>query len=171
MSRLLLAAVIGLLSTTTALMPAESKAPIKAKKPAAKVQPGKGCGTAVASSGAIFNSYIARVRPKVENNWYLADGKNHVVLSVTVAADGSVTDLALTSSPTNTQAEQAATDAFNKAQPLESLPTGTGPVRLTMTFDSFADPHGDSNRNLSLRMDAQKTEPPKTDTPPSSGAQ
>lgn len=96
-----------------------------------------------------YNAYIGALRAKVDNNWYLADGRNKVIIALHVAPDGSVTDLDITSTPKNSEAEQAASDAFNKAQPLPALPAGSPPVKLTLTFTSTADPHGDNDRDIS----------------------
>ena len=84
------------------------------------------------------------------SNWHelMQDGKNHVVVTALVNADGSVDNIQIVSSPKNNSAEQAGNEAFAKSQPLESLPAGTPQAKLTMTFDSFSDPHGDSNSNI-----------------------
>jgi TonB family protein len=116
-------------------------------------------GTKPGPFSAAYTAYINRLRAKLENKWYLADGRNKVTLSVTVSNDGSVTDLELTSTPRNTQAEQAASDAFNQCQPLETLPAGSSPVKLALVFESFADPHGDNNRNLTGTVTPIATKP------------
>lgn len=116
-----------------------------------------GGNTVTGASGALnsaYNSYLNVLRQKVDNQWYLADGNNHVVISMTVGTDGSVTELDITSSPKNTQAEQAASDAFNHCQPLAVLPAGSNAVKMTLTFDSHADPHGDNDRHITGRIDA-----------------
>jgi TonB family protein len=121
-------------------------------KPAAKAAaPAKSASNAALQSA--FNAYLDNVRNKIDKNWYVADGKNHVTLTMDLSADGSVTNLNITSSPSNTTAEQAASDAFNQAQPLGALPGGTQQIKLTLTFDSTADPHGDSNRSIGAKVD------------------
>jgi hypothetical protein len=104
------------------------------------------------ASAAAYNAYINTLRGRLANKWFLADGNNHVILAATIAADGSVTNLDLTSTPKNPAAEQAASDAFNGCQPLQALP-GTCAARLTLTFDSTADPHGDSTSKLGGKID------------------
>ena len=106
-------------------------------------------------SGA-YKGYLDSLRARVDGKWLLADGKNHVVLAVDVAPDGTVTNLNLTSSPSNTAAEQAASDAFNQSQPLGMLPSGSPPIRLTLTFESTADPHGDNNHSISAKLDVNQ---------------
>ncbi len=106
-----------------------------------------------------FNSssagaYLDRLREKMDKHWYLADGTNHVVIKATVSANGTVDNVELSSSPKNEAAEQAANEAFLKAQPLESLPSGSGDKCLViLNMDSFADPHGDSQRTVKSRME------------------
>jgi hypothetical protein len=105
-------------------------------------------------NSAAYNAYLGRLRAKILDKWMMADGKNHVVLTANVNQDGSVADMSVVSTPTCTPAEQAASDAFNQSQPLESLPGNMG-AKLTLTFDSTVDPHGDSTSNLGCRLDPQ----------------
>jgi TonB family protein len=126
-----------------------------AKRPAAaKAAPAANHAASDAALTAGFNAYLNTLRGKLDKNWYVADGKNHVTLTADVAADGTVTNLNLASSPSDTKAEQAASDAFNASQPLTSLPGGVQSVKLTLTFDSTADPHGDSSRNIGSKVDS-----------------
>lgn len=101
-------------------------------------------------SNAANTAYVNRLRGRLMNNWHelMQDGKNHVVITALVNAVGSVENIEIVSSPKNNSAEQAGNEAFAKSQPLEPLPTGTPKAKLTMTFDSFSDPHGDSNSNI-----------------------
>lgn len=122
-----------------------------AKKPSAAPPAG---GNNNAAINAAFNSYLNSLRAKLDKNWYVADGKNHVTLSADVAIDGTVTNLNITSSPSDTKAEQAASDAFNSSQPLQALPGGVQSIKLTLTFDSTADPHGDSSRQIGSKVDS-----------------
>jgi len=141
---------LGVILCASAIAAPPSKAP--ARKPA----PQKGGGGGSNNNGALtaaFNAYLDQLRVKLDKNWYVADGKNHVTLSVNVASDGGATGLELTSSPSDTKAEQAASDAFNGAQPLSALPSGVESVKLTLTFDSTADPHGDSNRSIGAKVE------------------
>jgi len=129
-------------------------------KPAAKAS---GTHTSGALNAA-YTSYINRLRSKLDSKWYLADGKNRVTLTLNVDKTGSVTDLKIVSSPTNTQAEQAASDAFNQSQPLEYLPSGSPPIKLTLVFESYADPHGDNNRSINGQIDQVIEKPASSST-------
>lgn len=105
-------------------------------------------------NNAACSSYLDRLRSKMDSNWYLPDGTNHVTIKATVGQNGSVDNVEISSSPKSESAEQAANEAFLKAQPLESLPSGSGErVKLVLDFNSFADPHGDSRRTISSRIE------------------
>lgn len=112
-------------------------------------------------SGAL-DAYLARLRPKLVNNWILADGKNHVEIKAVMHADGSVSDVTVKSIPNNVLAEQSANEAFAAAQPFEPLPSSVATTAcLSAIFDSSADPHGDSTSNISLRLDPGTSSPDK----------
>lgn len=96
---------------------------------------------------AAYTAYLARLRGKLLNYWDVPNGKNRVTLSTVVNADGSIGDVSLSSAPKNADAEIAGSEAFAKSQPLEAVPGG-GQVKLVLTFESSADPHGDSNSNV-----------------------
>jgi hypothetical protein len=100
-----------------------------------------------------YNAYLNKLRAKILSSWSPAEGKNKVILQAVVGNDGSVSDLTLKSTPPNPQAEESANAAFAQAQPLEPLPANSPNARITLTFDSFSDPHGDSSANLGTRMD------------------
>lgn len=101
-----------------------------------------------------YTSYIERLRQKVLPNWDFPPGKFRVILTTTVNSDGSSAEPTLSSTPHSDAAERAASSAFAQAQPLEGLPAQSTPTcRITMTFDSSYDPHGDSSSNLSARID------------------
>jgi TonB family protein len=139
-------------------------APLQVRRPAGnQAVVKKGCDLSPQ-----YNAYIGRLQNKVLNKWntLLADGKNNVTLAATVATDGSVTNVSVRSTPNNAAAEQAALDAFNGSQPLETLPTGSQPVLITFTFVSTCDPHGDSNSSMSARM--APVTAPSVGPPPSS---
>lgn len=102
---------------------------------------------------ASFNAYCDSLRNKLDKGWSVADGSNKVTVTADVDKDGSVTNLKISSNPTSTAAEQAASDAFNFAQPLTALPAGVQSIKLSLTFDSTADPHGDSSRNIITKVD------------------
>jgi len=110
------------------------------------------------------NNYMARLRDKLDQNWELPDGKNKVTIITTIARDGSTSDMSTSSAPSNQDAEQRANEAFAKVQPMESLPGSAGErVKLTVTFDSFADPHGDTNRNISTQLDPVAASQPQSE--------
>ncbi|HEY9787041.1 MAG TPA: TonB C-terminal domain-containing protein [Candidatus Obscuribacterales bacterium] len=118
---------------------------------------------------AALNSYWNRLRQRVQNNWLIPDGKNHIVLTANIQADGSVGDVTVTSNPANQQAEQTCTDAFSKSQPLEPLPQGIAAAKVTITFDYNYDPHGDGSSRLygmivpvAQGQAQQTTSPPET---------
>jgi hypothetical protein len=105
---------------------------------------------------AAYNAYLNRLRHKVLNNWNVPDGKNQVVVQAAIAVDGTLGEISAVSTPGNEAAEQAATAALSLAQPLEALPAQSPPVRLVLTFESTADPHGDSTSNLSSKLEPLK---------------
>jgi len=120
-------------------------APIHHKAPPAR--------RAASTNTPVSQAYLARLRSKVLRNWIIPDGKNHVVLTATLNSDGSAETASLTSSPKNDSAEQAGNEAFAKSLPLESVPTGIAtPAKLVLTFESSADPHGDSSSNLYTQL-------------------
>ncbi len=84
--------------------------------------------------------------------WQFPSCNNQVTLTVEVASDGSVSNLSLSSSPKNTEAEQKANDAFNAAQPLAALPSGCAGATITCMFESKAD-QWDSHANISVKLD------------------
>lgn len=133
-----------------AIAQAKKKAPVKP----AQRQGGPNLNTAA------INNYLSNLRDKLDQYWELADGKNRVNLTATLAADGIASDISVSSTPSNQAAEQAANEAFAKAQPMGGLPAGAGErVKLTVIFESYADPHGDSNRNISTKMDPMASAP------------
>lgn len=117
-----------------------------AKAPA-KVAPPKKV-TSVNNSAAL-TGYWNRLRVRLQNNWQVPDGKNTVVLTASIAADGSTTDVAAEGHPKDSQAEVSATEAFNKTLPLEALPAGVSSAKLTVNFEYQYDPHGDGYSKLS----------------------
>ncbi len=152
---LLVSCGFSLASTRTA----EAVEPLRlAAKPAAKASPVKR-PAAVNLSGA-YTAYLDRLRGKVQPNWTFPDGKNHVTLQVQVEPDGTASNITLSSTPKSEPAEQAANAAFAQVQPLAPLPDKSPAVKVTLTFDSFSDPHGDSNSSLTGRLDP--VVPPKS---------
>lgn len=165
--------------------PAKSSSAKNSAKPAIKALPAstKPVSTAPAKTtvspalAQAYKSYVGNLQPKIGKAWNYPNGKNHVVLSVMIASDGSASELNLSSTPKNTEAEQAANDAFNQSQPLPALPSDSPPCRITITFDSSADPHGDAKANFYIKLDVlPKTAPAQTgdslttpaDAPPAS---
>lgn len=100
-----------------------------------------------------YAAYLNRLRSKVYTGWNLPDGKNRVVITAVLQTDGTPGNVTVTSTPQNAKAEEAANDAFTKAQPFEALPSGTAPTaKLTITFDSTSTQH-DSSSGMNMRMD------------------
>lgn len=99
-----------------------------------------------------YNTYVNQLRSKLNKAWNYPDGKNHVVIQCVLSADGVVSDFQLSSSPKSSAAEEAANQAFNQAQPLESLPGNTPSARLTLTFDSTSSQH-ESLSNLQTHLE------------------
>jgi len=109
---------------------------------------------APATSNAQLGSYLMRLRGKLLRIWEPTDGKNTVVLEAVVEPTGAVRDTKTSNSRATDIAIQTATIAFEKVQPLESLPISEkNPAKLTITFVSSVDPHGDSTSNIMTRID------------------
>lgn len=150
--------------------------PLKAEsKPAAKSAARPTRGSAAPSNGknnAAYSAYLARLRGKLLNNWNVPNGKNKVILTTLVSADGTVGDVALSSTPKSADGEIAGSEAFAKSQPLEAIPGG-GQVKLILTFESSADPHGDSSSNVYTQIvpvPVAKTAPVGADAPGNASA-
>jgi hypothetical protein len=121
--------------------------------PAAKPKPGA-VRRAPASSNQQLSNYLVRLRGKLLRIWEPTDGKNTVVLEAVVDPSGAVSDLKTSNSRASDIAIQTATTAFEKVQPLEPLPTSAkSPGKLSITFTSAVDPHGDSTSNIMTRID------------------
>ncbi|MBX9878966.1 MAG: TonB C-terminal domain-containing protein [Candidatus Obscuribacterales bacterium] len=99
-----------------------------------------------------YNAYATQLRSKLNTNWNYPDGKNHVTIQCVLSADGIVSDFQISSSPKSAAAEEAANQAFNQAQPLDSLPGNTPSARLTLTFDSTSSQH-ESSSNLKTHLE------------------
>ena len=107
-----------------------------------------------ASVDSESQSFLANLRARVLNNWLLPDGKNVVVLEATVNTNGDVAEVKTGESKADPLAIEAATNAFDKAQPLGHLPSKYhSDCRITLTFTSDVDPHGDSTSNLTSAID------------------
>jgi hypothetical protein len=136
-------------------------------RPIAKAS--RASSSAPAVNGTAANTaYLSRLRGKLLNNWNVPNGKNRVILSTVLNADGSFGDISLSSTPKNADAEIAGSEAFAKSQPLEVLPKG-GQAKLILTFESSADPHGDSNSNVYTQIvpvPAVKAATPAAETQP-----
>jgi hypothetical protein len=121
---------------------------VKAKGRAPAPASNKGTAAQSNNKGTAANTaYLTRLRGKLLNNWTVPNGKNRVTLTTVVNADGSIGDVVLNSTPKNADAEISGSEAFAKSQPLEALPAG-GQAKLILTFESSADPHGDSSSNV-----------------------
>lgn len=102
---------------------------------------------------AAYGAYLNRIRTRLSSNWNLPDGRNRVVITALIQTDGSTTDVNVSSTPKNAKAEEAANEAFTKAQPFEALPSGTAPTaKIIFTFDSTSTQH-DSSSGINMRMD------------------
>ncbi|MEZ4546202.1 MAG: cell envelope integrity protein TolA, partial [Cyanobacteriota/Melainabacteria group bacterium] len=81
------------------------------------------CGSQVGlAAGANYESaecksYINSLTQKLNNNWYIPDGKNKVTVTCTLESDGTAQDVVTVSVPGSPEAEQAANTAFVQAQP------------------------------------------------------
>lgn len=126
-----------------------------ATKPAAKAAvPAKKTVTrSGGASEASIKAYCNHVWQKLNNNWIVPDGNNHVTLTAAISSDGSIGDMSAVSTPKNNDAEAAALTALERSKPLDLLPTGMASGKLTVTFNSKADPHGDSESGGSVRLD------------------
>lgn len=147
-----------LASATAIAAPTAKPVAKKATSKAAPAKSGGGGGGGV--SNAAYNSYADQMRTKMGSKWDYPSGNNSVTLTVHVDQSGGVSDLNLSSSPKNTEAEQKANDAFNSAQPLQALPAGLAAAIITCQFNSQAD-QWNSKANISVKIDPQKSaEPP-----------
>ncbi len=99
-----------------------------------------------------YNAYVNQLRGKLNSGWNYPDGKHHVVIQCVLSADGAVSDFQISSSPKSSAAEEAANQAFNQAQPFESLPGNTPSARLTLNFDSTSSQH-ESSSNLNTHLE------------------
>jgi hypothetical protein len=64
-----------------------------------------------------------------------------------------VESMQVASSPKSAEAEASAQAAFDKAKPLDALPTGMTKATVVVVFNSKSDPHGDSSSGGSVRLD------------------
>lgn len=146
--------VIPLLVLATSITSA-SAAPVKnarpVNKPTVRARPAASSAGAVSSQAG--RDYSARLWNRILSRWNYPDGNNNVIMTVTVAPDGSVENLKVTSSPKNAAAESAAQAAVDAVKPLEALPGGASRGTLTISFNSKSDPHGDSSCGGSVRLD------------------
>ena len=143
---------LALLATVSgSILSLEAQAAPAKKAPA---RPAAAAKQAAPLSSPVYNAYVNQLRPKIDKNWNFPTGNNHVTLSVQMAQDGSVSNLVLTSTPKNGEAEQKASDAFNAAQPFAPLPPGNG-ATVTVTFDSQSD-QWDSKASVGVRMEPGK---------------
>lgn len=131
--------------------PAAKSSAKSAAKPASPAQ--KTVTRSGGASEASIKAYCNRVWQKLNNNWMVPDGNNHVTLTVSISSDGSLGDISAVSTPKNNDAEAAALTALERSKPLDLLPSGMGNGKLTVTFNSKADPHGDSESGGSVRLD------------------
>lgn len=142
----------------TVAKPPVSKPVAGANAPAAKPLPVPVSRLSPAGQAlvAAYDRYAAQVQGQVLNKWLVPEGKNKVVLSVIIEPDGTSGNFNVTSLPKNENAEQAARTAFQAAEPLSPLPVNSPPVKLQLTFVSQAEPHGESNGQLGIRIEPQQ---------------
>ncbi|MBX9939492.1 MAG: hypothetical protein K2Y32_09575 [Candidatus Obscuribacterales bacterium] len=124
----------------------------KSKTTAASAKSGAPSQSGGASQAAI-RAYCNQTWSKIISKWLLADGNNHVTITSEISSDGSLGDLSVTSSPKSAEAEAAAINALQESKPLNLLPSGMSRAKITIVFDSKADPHGDSSSSGSVRLD------------------
>ncbi len=135
-----------------------SKAPVKSAPAAAAKRP------ASVNNSAALTAYWNRLRARLQSNWQVPDGKNTVVLTANVVADGSSSDMVAEGHPKDPQAEVSAAEAFNKSLPLEALPAGVSSAKITVNFEYQYDPHGDGYSKVSGQINQVATAPaPGTD--------
>lgn len=141
--------LVSLVTSLCAVQAAPAAKPVaKAAAPAKKTVTRAG-----GASEASIKAYCNHVWQKLNNNWIVPDGNNHVTLTVPISSDGSLGDISAVSTPKNSDAEAAALTALERSKPLDLLPSGMGSGKLTVTFNSKADPHGDSESGGSVRLD------------------
>lgn len=143
------------------LLPLDAVSQVQKKAPLQSAKRNAGASPQV-HVNAQLTPYLSRLQSKLTRNWYLPDGNNHVTITATVGADGSNSDLITVSNPKSDSAENAAMDSFNKSLPLEPLPSGVTSGKLTLRFDSTADPHGDSKSNVGARFNPAPVTAPQT---------
>ncbi len=144
-----------------------AKAPSKTPPPQAAKKP------ASVNNSAALTGYWNRLRQRLQSNWQVPDGKNTVVLTANVSADGSSSDMVAEGHPKDPQAEVSAAEAFNKSLPLEALPQGVAAAKITVNFEYQYDPHGDGYSKVSGQISQVATQapaPPATGAMPSEGA-
>lgn len=145
-------AALFLLSGTEIIQAAPAvKAPAKTAPSAAAKRP--------VNNSAALTAYWNRLRARLQSNWQVPDGKNTVVLTANVAADGSSSDMVAEGHPKDPQAEVSAAEAFNKSLPLEALPTGVTSAKVTVNFEYQYDPHGDGYSKVSGQISQVATAP------------
>lgn len=120
----------------------------------AKPLPAKPQAAASANDSQESQAFLSNLRARVLNNWLLPDGNNVVVLEATITPNGDVLEVKTSDSRADSLAIEAATSAFEKAQPVGHLPMKYhSDCKLTLTFNSKVDPHGDSTSDLNSRLD------------------
>jgi hypothetical protein len=125
---------------------------------------------APATSHPQLGPYLVRLRGKLLRIWEPTDGKNTVILEAVVDPPGTVREVKTSNSRASDIAIQTATMAFEKVQPLESLPISEkNPAKLTITFTSSVDPHGDSTSNIMTRIDPLPASTVPADAKPPAG--
>lgn len=141
----------GALAVTTGLIGIDTTNPNLAAQAQSKARPAVKRAP-VSNPGA--QAYCAQAWNRISHKWFLPDGNNRVTLTAVLDAQGNPEDMQATSSPKNDQAEAAAVQAFNDARPYGAIPKlGTNKAKVTVTFISKADPHGESSSSGQVRID------------------
>ncbi len=114
-------------------------------------------------SNAASQAYLNNIRQGLLKNWELIDGKNTVILQGIVDLDGSLSEVkSISASETSALAIDSAMNAVEKCKPFPALPGSyKHSCKLTLTFHSTVDPHGDSDSSISTEMtELQSTSSP-----------
>lgn len=150
-SVLLSVSLLGSFAAAQAAPPKTSaKAATKMKVPAHATVPS---GAVHHDNSPALKAYCGRLWNKIVPHWYVPDGNNLVTVTAIVAADGNVESVTTISQPKCPEAENSAQAAFEHAKPLEAIPGGIARVKVSVTFKSKADPHGDSSSSGSVQID------------------
>jgi len=115
----------------------------------AKSVKGQGVKRHYSNPDGNLQAYLSALRAKLLRVWDPTDGKNIVILEAVITPQGEVSDIKASKSEANDVAIQSAIMALEQVKPLDPLPNKpTANSKLTITFSSQVDPHGDSTTNV-----------------------